>query len=1063
MTKVLNYSGNTSPFPKKGRLLLVLAAALLCALKGYAVEIKGQVVDEKQQPVAGAAVAVKSTTTGATTDVNGQFSLSTDAALPVTLTLNLLGYSTLEVDVYDAGEPVLITLADNTTYLDEVVVTALGVSKAKKSLGYATQNIKGDNINGNTSTNIVNALAGKAAGVRVTNAQGDIGASRIVIRGETSIAGNNQPLFIVDGIPVDNSQLLPATGRDQSRDFRNTIADLNPEDIESLNVLKGPNAAALYGSRAAHGVILITTKKGKSQSGLGVSVNAGLTFATVATLPEFQNEFGQGAEGKFSYVNGKGGGVNDGVDESWGPRLDGRLIPQFYSNGEAVPWVAHPDNVRDFFETGVTQDYGISISDAGDKYSYRLGANFQDQTSVLPNTEIKKTNFTFSGDYRLNKRVTVGANVNYIITDAPNVPSGGSPTGSNYRASSIMLQFLWFGRQVDTKELWNGYKTNRSWNASYYDNPYWECYFNTTEQNRNRIIGDVHFGVNLLEGLDFRFRSGTDYYNDRRKYKIKTGSSGAGSPDGSYAEDAYTVSETNTEALLSYKRSLSDDWSVDALAGFNVRDNSYANNWQKATKLAAPDLYTLSNSKDPLESANVFTRLRVYSGFGSAQVGFREWAFLNITGRNDWSSTLAANNRSYFYPSVTASAVLTEALKVESSWLSFLKVRGGWAEVGSDADPYQLATTYNIQQAFNGNPIQVSSTTKNNPDIGPERTQSTEVGLEAGFLNNRLSVDLALYNTNSVDQILNVQTSSASGYAYQLINAGKINNKGVEVQLNATPVKRGSFKWDVGLNYAANRSEVVALDDEGLLTRYVIGAAGPQIVAEVGKRYGAIYGVAYKRNEKGDILVGNNGLPLRDPTNKILGYFTPDWTGALNNTFSYKNLSLAVLIDASFGASLYSSSAATGVRAGVYANTVFGRSAEFGGLTWTDANGATRDDGVIFQGINENTGQPNDVKISAESYYNASNGIHERYVYDASYIKLRDISLSYTFDSKVVRKLGLSSLTLAAVAHNLAILYRDKDLNMDPEAALNTGNVQGVEALNRPTTRSFGVNIKLKF
>jgi TonB-linked SusC/RagA family outer membrane protein len=958
---------------------------------------------------------------------------------------------------------VQVTLTDKATYLDEVVVTALGVSKAKKSLGYATQNIKGENINGNTSTNIVNALAGKAAGVRITNAQGDIGASRIVIRGETSIAGNNQPLFIVDGVPVDNSQLLPVTGRDQSRDFRNAIADLNPEDIESLNVLKGPNAAALYGSRAAHGVILITTKKGKSQNGLGVSVTAGVTLSTVATLPEFQNEFGQGAEGKFSYVNGKGGGVNDGVDESWGPRLDGRLIPQFHSNGEAVPWVAHPDNVRDFFETGVTQDYGISVSDAGDKYSYRLGANFQDQRSVLPNTEIKKTNFTFSGDYQLSKRVKAGANLSYIITDAPNVPSGGSPTGSNYRASSIMLQFLWFGRQVDTKELYNGYKNNRSWNASYYDNPYWECYFNTTEQNRNRIIGDVHFSVNLLEGLDFRFRSGTDYYNDRRKYKIKTGSVGSGSPDGSYAEDAYTVSENNTEALFNYQRSFSDDWSVDALAGFNVRDNTYANNWQKATKLAAPDLYTLSNSKDPLESANEFKRLRVYSGFASAQVGFRSWAFLNLTGRNDWSSTLSAGKRSYFYPSITASVVLTEALKVESRTLSFLKVRGGWSEVGSDADPYQLVTTYNIQQAFNGNPIQVSSTTKNNPDIRPERTQSTEVGLEAGFLKNRLSVDIALYNTNSVDQILNVQTSVASGFSSQIINAGKINNKGVEVQLNATPVKRGGFKWDAGLNYAVNRSKVVALDDEGLLTRYVIGAAGPQIIAAVGERYGAIYGVAYRRNEKGDILVGNNGLPLRDPNNKILGYFTPDWTGALSSTFSYKNLSLSVLLDASFGASLYSGSAATGVRAGVYANTVFGRSAEFGGLTWTDNNGNVRDDGVVFQGVNENTGQPNDVKISAQSYYNASNGIHERYIYDASYVKLRDVSLSYTFDSKALQKFGLNSLTVAAVGHNLAILFRDKDLNVDPEIALNTGNVQGVEALTRPTTRSFGVNIKFNF
>jgi len=724
--------------------------------------------------------------------------------------------------------------------------------------------------------------------------------------------------------------------------------------------------------------------------------------------------------------------------------------------------VSHPNNVRDFFETGVTQDYGISISNADDKFNFRLGANYQDQTGTLPNTEIKKTNFTLNADYQLSKRVKVGANVNYILTDAPNVPSGGSPTGSNYRASSIMLQFLWFGRQVDTKALKEGYTTNRNWNASYYDNPYWESYFNTTSQERNRILGNVHFSVNLLDGLDFRFRSGTDYYNDRRKYKIKTGSSGAGSPDGSYAEDAYTLSESNTEALLSFVRTFSDDWDVDALAGFNVRDNSYANNWQKATRLAAPDLYTLSNSKDPLESANSFQRLRVYSGFASAQVGFRNFAYLNITGRNDWSSTLPSHNRSYFYPSATASLILSEALDIKSNALSFLKLRSGWAEVGNDADPYQLVTVYNSQTAFDGNPIQTSSKTKNNPDIRPERTQSTEIGAEAGFFNNRLHVDFAWYNTNSIDQILRVQTSAASGYDYQLINAGKINNRGVELQINGTPVKTKDFTWDVGVNYAAYRSKVVKLDDAGALLRYVIGQTGPQIVAAVGERYGAIFGTAYRRDASGNILIGDNGLPLTDPTNKILGYYTPDWTGAFTTDFSYKGFKLSALIDASFGGSLFSSSSQTGVYAGVYAGTEVGRSAEFGGLTWADADG-TRDDGMIFAGTVQSTGLPNEKIISAQSYYAATYGVHEQHVFDASYIKLREIRLAYVFNKKQIRKLGLGAVTVAAVVRNAAILYCDKDLNMDPEAALNTSNVQGVEALTRPTTRSFGLSVNLSF
>jgi TonB-linked SusC/RagA family outer membrane protein len=1038
--------------------------ALLLSTAGVASAqstLRGVVQDNAKQPLAGATVKVTQSSAVVTAGADGTFSVNAPQ-LPATIVVSYLGYKTQEVTVADGSGFTTVTLVEDVNLLTEVVTTALGISREKKSLGYATQEVKGRDIDGKASTNIINALAGKAAGVRVNNAQGDMGASRIVIRGETSIAGNNQPLFVVDGVPADNSQLLPVAPRDQSRDFRNAIADLNPEDIESLSVLKGPSAAALYGSRAAHGVVIITTKKGTArQKGLGINFNAGLTLATVATLPEFQDYFGQGANGRFSYIDGKGGGVNDGVDESWGPRLDvGLLIPQFHSNGQPAPWVSHPNNVRDFFETGITQDYGIAISNAGDNFNFRLGANYQDQKGTLPNTEIKKTNFTLNADYQLSKRVKVGANVNYIITDSPNIPSGGSPTGSNYRASSILLQFLWFGRQVDVNELKKDY--TRNWNSNYYDNPYWESYYNTTSQERNRIIGNVHFSVNILEGLDFRFRTGTDYYTDRRKYKIKTGSSGAGSPDGSYAEDAYTVNENNTEALLSFVRTLSDDWSVDALAGFNVRDNSYSNNWQKATKLAAPDLYTLSNSKDPLESANVFTRLRVYSIFVSAQAGFRNFAYLNFTGRNDRSSTLPAHNRSYFYPSVTASLILSEALGIKSDVLSFLKLRGGWAEVGNDADPYQLATVYSSQTAFNGNPIQTSSKIKNNPDIRPERTQSTEIGAEVGLWNKRLNLDIAWYNTNSIDQILKVQTSAASGYEYQLINAGKVNNKGFEVQLNATPVKTNGFTWDVGINYAAYSSKVVELDSEGLLQRYVIGAAGPQIVAAIGERYGAIYGVAYQRDAAGNILVSNAGLPLKDPTNKVLGYYTPDWTGAFTTSLSYKGFTLSALIDASFGGSLYSSSAATGVRAGVYAGTEIGRSAEFGGLTWADASG-TRDDGIIFPGIRESDGLPNNVIIGAESYYNASNGIHERYVYDASYIKLREVRLAYTFDKKPIRKLGLQDVTLAFVIRNAAILFRDKDLNMDPEVALNTSNVQGVEALTRPTTRSFGFSLNLAF
>jgi TonB-linked SusC/RagA family outer membrane protein len=1018
--------------------------------------VTGQVTDASEgEPVIGAAVFVQGGKVGTVTDTDGAFRLSVDR-FPVTVAVSYVGYGRQEVVVTGPASALSIVLEEAAGQLDEVVVTALGISREKKSLGYATQELKGEALAANKETNLVNALAGKLAGVRTTNSQGDMGSSRIVIRGETSIAGNNQPLFIVDGIPVDNSQLYPSSsaGGNQSRDFRNAIADLNPEDIASISVLKGPNAAALYGSRAAHGVVLIGTKKGKGHRGIGVSVNAGTTFSTIATLAKFQDVFGQGESGEFSYVDGKGGGVNDGVDESWGPRLDrGLLIPQFHSNGEAVPFVAHPDNVKDFFETGITQDYGIAIAGSEDRYDFRLAVNHQDQTGTVPNTQIRKTNFTLSSDYQLTRRVKAGANVNYIVTDAPNLPGGSY----GQRAAGVMLQFLWFGRQVDINELKKDY--SRNWNHSYYSNPYWRAYYNTVEQNRNRVIGDIHFSVDLAEGLDFRFRSGTDYYHDIRKYKIKTGTNGA--PDGSYNEDAYTVNESNTEAILHFNRPLADALTFDALAGFNVRNNSYANNYQRASKLAAPDLFTLSNSKDPLESSNYFSRLRVYSAFASAQFGLANALFLNLTGRNDWSSTLPSSKRSYFYPSATASVVVSELLDLDGSPLSFLKLRGGWAEVGNDAEPYQLATVYNIQTAFLGNPIQTSSKQRNNPDIRPEKTRSTELGLAAGFFDNRLSLDVALYNTNSIDQILKVQTSSASGYDYQLINAGRINNKGIEVQLGIVPLRRSAFKWNVDVNWAANRSRVVELDKEGLLTNYVIGTLGAQVVAAVGQRYGSLYGTAYKRNDEGRIIVDENGRPKADPNNKILGHYTPDWSGGLSNTFTYRNVELSVLIDAAIGGSLYSGSAQTGYYAGVYAETLPGRAADFGGLTYVDDKGRTRDDGVIFDGVTED-GQPNTQILSAENYYKASYSINEAYIYDASFIKLREVKLRYTFPRKLIRPLRVEGLSLSFVVRNPAFLYRETT-HIDPEAAFNTSNVQGVETLSLPTSRSFGFNVNLNF
>ncbi|GAA6767941.1 SusC/RagA family TonB-linked outer membrane protein [Flavobacterium sp. CGRL1] len=1016
-----------------------------------------------KDPVIGASVVIKGTTHGVQTDFDGKFFFQTGQKFPYTVIVSYLGYKKAEVVVND--NPVVIELTEEQNQLSEVVVTALGISKEKKSLGYTTQALKNKDIADTKETNFLNSLSGKLAGVRITNSQGDMGSSRIIIRGETSIAGNNQPLFVVDGVPVDNSQLGSVGGA--TRDFKNAIADLNPNDIETLTVLKGPNAAALYGSRAAHGVVLITTKSGKSQKGLGITFSSGITISQVATLPSFQNSYGQGSNGRFSFVDGKGGGVNDGVDESWGPRLDGRLIPQFYSNGEAVPFVANPNNVKDFFNTGVTYDNSISVARSDEKSDFRLGVNNQKQLGTVPNSEVNKTNFTINTNYQISKGIRVGATANYITTNAPALPGG--PSGN--RAAGVMLQFLWFGRQVDINQLRNNRDVN--WNNSYYSNPYWNAYYNTTSQQRNRIIGDVHLDAKLAEGLNFKFRTGVDYYNDRRKYTIKYGTNGT--PFGSYAEDAYTVNEQNTEGIFTYTKKLNDDFTVDALAGFNIRNHSDANNYQKAPRLAVPDLYTLTNSRDPLTSSNTLSRLRVYSAYASAQFGYKNYAYLNLTARNDWSSTLPSSNRSYFYPSINGSLILSEALKLKSNTLDFLKLRGGWSEVGNDADPYQLSTVYNFQTAFDGNPIQTSSQKKLNENLKPETTRSTEVGLEASFFKNRLHFDFAYYNTNSFDQILEIKTTASSGYNSQLINAGKVNNNGIEIQLDGTPVQTENFKWNIGANYSRNRSKVEILDYAKQIQNYTIGSSGGvDVLASVGQAYGALYGTAYLRDASGNIVVGANGLPKADPTKRVLGHYTPDYLAGVTNTLTYKNLELSFLVDASVGGEIFSGTNRTGTYTGVLASTLPGRGAENGGLSYylngttkTLVNGAAPggaavyDDGMVFNGVYDN-GTPNTTIISAQEYYKASYNISEAYIYSSTFVKMREIKLAYNFNKSFAKKLGLEGASITAVGRNLFFIYKDAP-NIDPETAFNTGNAQGLESLALPTTRNFSLNVNLKF
>ncbi|WP_421939221.1 SusC/RagA family TonB-linked outer membrane protein [Pedobacter sp.] len=1022
-------------------------------------------------PIPGVSIRIQGKSAGAITDGNGQFNI--DATTGDVLTFSYIGYLTQTLKVSGSNK-IQVSLEESKNNLQEVVVTALGINKEKKSLGYAIQEVKGSDLAEAKESNLVNALAGKVAGVNITNSQGNMGSSRIVIRGETSISGNNQPLFVVDGVPVDNSQL----GAGGSRDFANAISDINSEDIESISVLKGPNAAALYGSRAANGVILIKTKSGKRGKSRSISLNSSTTFEDLLVLPSYQDVYGQGSNGQFSYVDGKGGGVNDGVDESWGPKMDGRLIPQFNSNGVAVPFVPHPDNVRSFFETGHTLNNGVSFSGGGEAYNYRFSYNNSAQKGVVPNSELNKNSLGFNSSFDLLPKLKLDLTANYVRTSSDNLPGS-----AGRRATSTMLQFLWFGRQVDVAALKDYKDANGNtfnWNNSYYSNPYFIAYENTVSQRRDRLLGTVGLTYQITSDLKANFHTGNDYYNDRRKLRVAYGTNGT--PFGSYQETGYTVNENNTEASLSFNKRLNADFNLDVLAGGNLRSKFYEENNQIAPRLAVAGIYTLANSRDPLTSTNFYSKLKVYSLFSSAQLGFKDYAYLNLTARNDWSSTLPVQNNSYFYPSANASVILSEAFGWKSDFLSYAKIRGGWSRVGKDTDPYQLNNTYPFNPIFDSYPLVTLTDKYLNPNLKPEYTNSSEIGFELAFLKNRVRLDVSAYNTNSFNQIYSADISTATGFAQQVINAGRINNRGLEVQLGLTPVKQtDGLQWDVNVNYSTNRGKVMELDEAGSLNSVVLGTSGVQVLATIGQRYGTLFGTAYLRDANGHVIVNASGYPQVNPNKQVLGAYTPKWLGSINNDFSYKGFTLGFLVDAKVGGQIYSGTHATGFTTGVLDETLPGRDEEHGGLAYyypgnnkallpvqLPSHGSTAPgsatvyhDGVIFDGVRAD-GTRNTSILSAQQYYKSIANVNEAHVFSATAIRLREVSLGYNLPKNWISKIGLANARFTLIGRNLWIIHKNVP-NIDPETAFATDNAQGLESLQLPTTRSYGFNLNLTF
>lgn len=1066
--------------------------------------IKGRVVDAASgNPLSGATITVVKSKVNSVSDLQGNFTIS--AKIGDDLVVSNIGFKNRTVNA--KGESLQITLESVSSELDEVVVTALGIKREKKKLGYASQELKGDNLTVARESNVVSQLAGKIAGVTVVGGNSGIGGSaRVTIRGERSVDMNkNQPLYVIDGVPISNS-IVGGNGRGNMEvDFGNGAGFVNPDDIESMNVLKGPAASALYGSRAANGVIVIKTKSGKSSKGIGVEVNSNLTFENALKLPEFQNVYGQGNGngGPFAFVNGGGAGLTDGTDEGWGPAFKGQLYPQFNSprtlNGQPIPflggdlnapagsvitptpWVADVDGVANFFQTGRTLTNNVALVGSNKDGDFRLSFTNLDQTGIVPNTDLKRNTVSFSGGYNLSDRFSARAFVSYIKNSSDNRPS------ISYGTESIMYLFTsWFPRSVriaDMQRLWQrGLEGSRQfgWNYNYHDNPYLTVYENTNGQKVDRIIGNITLKYDITSWLNLQLRAATDYASEVRSYKRAFSTQRF--PFGQYREARVITEERNTDFLFAANKKINSDFTVSGTFGGNQTRQKADFNEVNAGQLNIPGIYKITNNRVPVDVAQTTTEKRVNSLYGSAQVAYKNYLFLDLTGRNDWSSALTlpaelkalgSEKNSFFYSSAAVSAVVSDMVKLPSV-INFAKVRGSVAQVGNDTDPFTFTQAYNPSTAFGTAQIYGETDRLANLSLKPEISTAFEIGTELKMFNNRVGLDLTFYQSNTKNQIINIPLSQTSGYNSRSINAGLIRNYGFEAMLNLVPVvgKKNGFKWTVDLNFSTNRSKVVELSDG--LKNLVMASRSVTVEARVGERMGDMYGIGFARVQNTNPnasyydgtgkyvgqMVYNNGRPVRTTERIKLGNYNPDWLAGINNTFTYGNFKLGFLFDVRMGGQVYSHTQTVGREGGIIIETLEGRADGY--------DLSKPGNGVIGQGVKVVNGQltPNDVKVTAREWHTAwtaGRAIAEGVMYDASFVKLRELQVGFNFPAQVLRNTPFKAATLSIVGRNLAVW--SKVPHVDPEVMSYTGGtaLPGIEYMSIPSSRSFGVNLSLKF
>ncbi|WP_031426456.1 SusC/RagA family TonB-linked outer membrane protein [Flavimarina sp. Hel_I_48] len=1066
-------------------VLLACLQLFIITAMGQAQTYTTQVVDNTGLPVPFATVNEVGTQNFTTTGENGNFTLET-AASSFKIRISSVGFETLTLAVINENLPQQIKMNISSEELDAVVVTALGIERERLALASSVSIVGEEELTEVPMTNLVNSLAGQVAGVQITNGSSGVGSSsRIIIRGENSLSGTNQPLFVVDGVPISNDQItsdLVNDGALQEVDYGNGGADFSPDDIASISILKGAGSAALYGSRAANGVVLITTKRGRRQPGFGVSTSSTLTIETLLTLPDYQNKYGGGSNGEYTFQNGIGAGVNDGGISSYGPRLDqGQLIAQFDSpstdiNGNpvrggdviartfpdgsfteitATPWVSRPDNVRDFFDTGVTYQNNVAISSAGENGSSRLSYTSLRNEGIVPNTDFDRDGLALSLDQDLSDNLRVSTFVNYINTRSGNRPNLG------YGYENVLYGFNWTGRQTNIasmRDYWQAGQEGRQHfdvNYLWLTNPYLTLYENTNSFNKNRVLGNVSATYDFSEKLKLTVRGGLDFYQDNRAFKRAKSTNK--NPEGSYREDYVKYRELNNDVLLTYKDKFNEDFEYSVSAGANRFDQDISYSYAEASQLALPDIYTLANSRTPLKGNSQIFDKRINSVYTFGTIAYKNQVYLDATFRNDWSSTLPDGSNSFGYYSAGLSYVASNMFEMPEA-ISFLKLRLSAASVGNDTDPYQNTQNFQFNQNYGSSFRVTNETVLKNADLKPERLDAYELGLEAWFLKGRIQLDASAYQNISKDQIISRPISSSSGFQNYNVNGGKVRTRGLELMLSGDILKGGDFGWQSSVNFSTFRSVVIELP-EGV-DQFVTGSAnifngGSNAVFYIARengRVGDMYGTGFVKID-GETLYAN-GFPVQDNTLRKLGNYNPDFSLGFNNNFSYKNIGLTILWDWRQGGTIVSRIKALGSTSGVLKETLVGRENRIVG------------DGVMNAGTAENPMYiPNDLSVSASSYYNNfyDRGNEESAVYDASYLKLRQVSIYYNFPSELTNSIGFSTIKVGIVGSNLLLFTENPHFDPELNALQERNIVYGVEDFSYPSTRNFGFSLKTQF